>query len=71
MQTIDSLLRKGGYKATVTAEFRRTIRLTRYRSEQVTASYNEYLNLWRGPRYGEWGSGGGSGMYGASNNQPC
>ena len=31
IQTIDSLLRKGGYKAPITNEFRKTIKLTRYR----------------------------------------
>uniref|UniRef100_A0A803YJM6 AMMECR nuclear protein 1 n=1 Tax=Meleagris gallopavo TaxID=9103 RepID=A0A803YJM6_MELGA len=32
IQTIDSLLRKGGYKAPITNEFRKTIKLTRYAS---------------------------------------
>ncbi|XP_043913133.1 AMME syndrome candidate gene 1 protein-like [Protopterus annectens] len=43
IQTIDSLLRKGGYKAPITNEFRKTIKLTRYRSEKMTMSYSEYL----------------------------
>ncbi|NXA45985.1 AMMR1 protein, partial [Nothocercus julius] len=43
IQTIDSLLRKGGYKAPITNEFRKTIKLTRYRSEKMTMSYPEYL----------------------------
>ena len=43
IQTIDSLLRKGGYKAPVTTEYRKTIKLTRYRSEKMTLSYAEYL----------------------------
>ncbi|KAM9042322.1 nuclear protein AMMECR1 isoform X2 [Balaenoptera acutorostrata] len=43
IQTIDSLLRKGGYKAPITNEFRKTIKLTRYRSEKMTLSYAEYL----------------------------
>lgn len=30
IQTIDSLLRKGGYKAPITNDFRKTIKLTRY-----------------------------------------
>jgi len=30
IQTIDSLLRKGGFKGTVTPEVRRSIRLVRY-----------------------------------------
>ncbi|NP_001091328.1 uncharacterized protein LOC100037162 isoform X2 [Xenopus laevis] len=43
IQTIDSLLRKGGFKAPITNEFRKTIKLTRYRSEKVTISYTEYM----------------------------
>ncbi|XP_059472773.1 AMMECR1-like protein [Neocloeon triangulifer] len=71
VQTIDSLLRKGGYKGQVTAEFRRSVRLTRYQSEKVSVSYEEYVTMWRGPQYGDHGSGGGSGMYGASSNYMC
>ena len=33
IQTIDSLLRKGGYKGTITGQVRKNIRLTRYQSE--------------------------------------
>jgi len=36
IQTIDSLLRKGGFKGTVTPEVRRSIRLVRYQSEKMT-----------------------------------
>ena len=43
-QAIDSLLRKGGFKGTITPEVRSNIRLTRYRSEKVKASYKDYLN---------------------------
>nr|XP_033814261.1 AMMECR1-like protein isoform X3 [Geotrypetes seraphini] len=43
IQTIDSLLRKGGFKAPITNEFRKSIKLTRYRSEKVTISYTEYI----------------------------
>uniref|UniRef100_A0A8C2J6E2 AMMECR nuclear protein 1 n=1 Tax=Cyprinus carpio TaxID=7962 RepID=A0A8C2J6E2_CYPCA len=43
IQTIDSLLRKGGYKAPITNDFRKTIKLTRYRSEKMTVSYAEYI----------------------------
>ncbi|KAI7796100.1 putative AMME syndrome candidate gene 1 protein-like protein [Triplophysa rosa] len=43
IQTIDSLLRKGGYKAPITNDFRKTIKLTRYRSEKMTMSYAEYI----------------------------
>uniref|UniRef100_A0AAV2JCQ7 AMMECR1 domain-containing protein n=1 Tax=Knipowitschia caucasica TaxID=637954 RepID=A0AAV2JCQ7_KNICA len=43
IQTIDSLLRKGGYKAPITNDFRKTIKLTRYRSEKMTMAYAEYI----------------------------
>ncbi|MFT7809821.1 AMME syndrome candidate gene 1 protein-like [Arapaima gigas] len=43
VQTIDSLLRKGGYKAPITNDFRKTIKLTRYHSEKMTMSYAEYI----------------------------
>ncbi|XP_059832857.1 nuclear protein AMMECR1-like isoform X2 [Hemitrygon akajei] len=43
IQTIDSLLRKGGYKAPISNDFRKTIKLTRYHSEKMTLSYSEYL----------------------------
>uniref|UniRef100_A0A3Q3K1F5 AMMECR1 domain-containing protein n=1 Tax=Monopterus albus TaxID=43700 RepID=A0A3Q3K1F5_MONAL len=42
IQTIDSLLRKGGYKAPITNDFRKTIKLT-YRSEKMTMGYAEYI----------------------------
>ncbi|MBN3287643.1 AMMR1 protein, partial [Polyodon spathula] len=45
IQTIDSLLRKGGYKAPITNDFRKTIKLTRYRSEKVTINYTDYISL--------------------------
>jgi len=47
IQTIDSLLRKGGYKGSVTPDIRRTIKLTRYQSEKISVSYQDYLNHWR------------------------
>ncbi|GFR66467.1 AMME syndrome candidate gene 1 protein homolog [Elysia marginata] len=43
IQTIDSLLRKGGYKGPITPEVRKSIRLTRYRSEKITIAYNDYV----------------------------
>eukprot|EP00095_Tigriopus_kingsejongensis_P002894 maker-scaffold513_size150706-snap-gene-0.22 protein:Tk02894 transcript:maker-scaffold513_size150706-snap-gene-0.22-mRNA-1 annotation:"conserved hypothetical protein" len=36
VQTIDSLLRKGGYKGAVTPEVRRSLRLVRYQSEKIS-----------------------------------
>uniref|UniRef100_T1J4T4 AMMECR1 domain-containing protein n=1 Tax=Strigamia maritima TaxID=126957 RepID=T1J4T4_STRMM len=50
IQTIDSLLRKGGYKGTITNDIRRSIKLTRYQSEKITVSYQEYMNHWRNRR---------------------
>ncbi|XP_055713993.1 uncharacterized protein CG5902 [Phlebotomus papatasi] len=44
-QTIDSLLRKGGYRAQITPEIRRSIKLTRYRSQEVHMTYNEYREM--------------------------
>lgn len=43
IQTIDSLLRKAGYRRTITEEFRNSIQLTRYRSEKIVMSYDEYM----------------------------
>lgn len=43
IQTIDSLLRKGGFKGPISNEVRRNIRLTRYRSEKITISYSDYV----------------------------
>lgn len=50
IQTIDSLLRKGGYKSQISNEMRRSIKLTRYQSEQVSVSYNEYMHHWNSQR---------------------
>ena len=50
MQTIDSLLKKGDYKGVITPEFRKTIKLTRYQSEKLTASYQDYKENWRSKR---------------------
>lgn len=46
IETIDSLLRKGGFRGTITAQFRQSINLTRYKSEKLTVSYNDYKG-WR------------------------
>jgi len=53
IQTIDSLLRKGGFKGNVTPEVRRSIRLVRYQSEKMTMGYPEYLHHCRSRREGE------------------
>ncbi|UYV71135.1 AMMECR1L [Cordylochernes scorpioides] len=46
VQTIDSLLRKGGFKGIITLDVRKSIRLTRYQSEKITVSYQEYKDYW-------------------------
>ncbi|CAL8094588.1 unnamed protein product [Orchesella dallaii] len=46
-QTIDSLLRKGGFKGNVTPEVRASIKLTRYQSEKVSACYADYASRWQ------------------------
>ena len=53
IQTIDSLLRKGGFKGTVTPDVRRSIRLVRYQSEKITVGYPDYLLHCRQRREGE------------------
>lgn len=53
IQAIDSLLRKGGYEGQVTPEFRKTIRLTRYQSERMTVSYQDYIHHCRIRAQGE------------------
>jgi len=42
-KTIDSLLRKGGYKGSNTAEVRRSLKIVRYQSEKVEVAYSDYL----------------------------
>jgi len=42
METIDSLLRKGGYKAAITNDFRNQIQLTRYQSEKLSRSFPQW-----------------------------
>ncbi|EGI59540.1 Uncharacterized protein G5I_12323 [Acromyrmex echinatior] len=39
IQTIDSLLHKGGFKGLVTPDIRRSLKLTRYQSEEVTIAW--------------------------------
>lgn len=43
LQTIDSLLRKGGYKGPIDHDVRKSLKLTRYRSEKLTLGYNDYV----------------------------
>lgn len=42
-QTLDSLLRKGGYKASITSDMRRSVQVVRYRSEKITLHYDDYV----------------------------
>lgn len=42
LQTIDSLLRKGGYRGQITQDIRRSIKLTRYTSTECQMSYDEW-----------------------------
>ena len=42
-ETIDSLLRKGGYKATITSDLRNQLSVVRYQSEKLTRSFNDWL----------------------------
>lgn len=42
IQTIDSLLRKGGYRGQITNSTRSSIKLTRYTSQEIQMSYIEY-----------------------------
>jgi AMMECR1 domain-containing protein len=41
IQTLDSLLRKGGFMYPITSDFRKSIKLTRYQSKNVAISYAE------------------------------
>ncbi|KAJ1863193.1 hypothetical protein LPJ78_004211 [Coemansia sp. RSA 989] len=45
VETIDHLLRKGGYGAAITEEFRRSITLTRYQSKKEHLSYEEFVAM--------------------------
>jgi len=49
-ETIDSLLRKGGWKGEVTGELRSSLKLTRYQSEKVSVSYTDYVNRYQSSR---------------------
>lgn len=45
MQTVDSLLRKGGYRGSITQEIRCSVSLTRFQSDSVSVSYSEYISF--------------------------
>jgi uncharacterized protein (TIGR00296 family) len=42
VETIDSLLRKGGYRGPITDDFRHSIDVTRYQSEKMTKSFHDW-----------------------------
>lgn len=42
LQTIDSLLRKGGHRGPINEKLRRSIRLTRYTSEKLSLSFQDW-----------------------------
>lgn len=41
-EAIDSLLRKGGYRAPITEEFRKKIQVVRYQSEKLTKTFSDW-----------------------------
>ncbi len=43
VQTIDSLLLKGGFKGAITADVRRAVQLTRYQSQKLSISHADYV----------------------------
>jgi nucleoid-associated protein YgaU len=44
IETIDSLMRKGGYKSPITNDIRNNVAVTRYQSEKLTRSFNDWKN---------------------------
>ncbi|XP_018493927.1 AMMECR1-like protein [Galendromus occidentalis] len=42
VQTIDALLRKGGFRGNISSDVRKSIKVVRYQSEKVHASWQEY-----------------------------
>lgn len=43
LETIDSLLRKAGYKGPISHDVRRSLRITRYKSHKLSVTYQEYI----------------------------
>lgn len=43
VQTIDSLLRKGGFRGSITTDFRASLRVVRFQSDKLTVSHAEYI----------------------------
>ncbi|KAJ1655064.1 hypothetical protein IWQ61_005117 [Dispira simplex] len=44
LETIDSLLRKGGFQGRITDAVRHSVQVTRYQSEKTSMTYKEYLD---------------------------
>jgi uncharacterized protein (TIGR00296 family) len=44
VEAIDSLLRKGGFKSPITNDIRNNVLVTRYQSEKITRSFNDWKN---------------------------
>ena len=44
-ETIDSLIRKAGYKGRISGRVREAIRLTRYQSSKAALTYDEWLAM--------------------------
>ncbi|TKR71716.1 hypothetical protein L596_019267 [Steinernema carpocapsae] len=42
VETLDNLMRKGGYEGRISENDRRNVRVTRFQSEKVSMSYDEY-----------------------------
>lgn len=45
IETIDSLLRKGGFRGEITPDVRNSIKLVRYQSSKLQLTYNEYREM--------------------------
>lgn len=58
IETIDSLLRKGGYRGQITQETRRGIKLTRYQSTECKMTWNEWRDFRQGRAVGESATSG-------------
>lgn len=51
-ETLDSLLRKGKYKAIITDAYRHSVKVTRYQSQKIRATYDEWQAWKAGPQDG-------------------
>jgi len=60
IETIDSLLRKGGFRGEITSDVRNSIKLVRYQSSQLQMTYNEYREYTEKRQQGQFNGLGGS-----------